>query len=160
MGLRFGPLRADLMSAYSLGKFNCLFDLQLHDARSNLFRLPATSQVDAQRQLPSTGSKPSGSGKGSWRKQKYSKGGRFERYDKSNKPFVGASGSGDHGHGNSSLGHNRKLPPHEQKKNDSWIKAKQKLSPAELQQRIKAGSYINCGEQGHIFEACTKPKPS
>jgi hypothetical protein len=63
MGLRFGPLRADLMSACSLGKFNSLPDLQLHAARSNLCRLPATSRVDAQRQLPPPGSKPSGSGK-------------------------------------------------------------------------------------------------
>ncbi len=52
MGLRFGPLRADLMSAYSLGIFNSLSDLQLHAARSNLCRLPATSRVDLQRQLP------------------------------------------------------------------------------------------------------------
>jgi hypothetical protein len=51
------------------------------------------------------------------------------------------------------------LPPHEQKKKDSWIKGKQKLSPAEFQQIIKIGSCINCGEQGYIFEACTKPKP-
>jgi hypothetical protein len=114
--------------------------------------------VDAQRQLPSTGLKPSGSGKRSWKTQKYSdEGGRF---GKSNKPFVVGSGSEGHGHGNSSLRHKRKLPPHEQKKKESWIKAKKKLSPTEFQQRIKTGSCINCGEQGHIFEACTEPKPS
>ncbi len=156
MGLRSGPLRADLMSAYSLGKFNSLSDLQMYAARSTLCRLPATSRVDAHRQLPSAGSKPSGSGKSSWKKEKYTEGGRF---DKSNKPSIGASGSEGHGHGNSSLGHKRKLPPRDQKKKDSWIKAKQKMSPAEFQQRIKTGSCINCGEQGHIFEACTKPKP-
>jgi hypothetical protein len=94
------------------------------------------------------------------KKQKYSEGGRFERYDNYNKPSLGACGSEVHAHGNSSLGHKRKLPPHEQKKKDSWIKAKYKLSQAEFQQRIKTGSCINCGEQGHIFEACTKPKPS
>ena len=101
------------MSAYSLGRFNSLSDLQLHAARSNLCRLPTTSRVDAQRQLQSTGSKPSGFGKRCWKKQKYSEGGRF---DKSNKPSVGASGSEGHGHGNSLLGHKQKLPPHEQKK--------------------------------------------
>ena len=68
--------------------------------------------MDAQRQLPSTGSKHAGFGKISWKKQKYSEGGRS---DKSNKPYIGA-GSEGHGHGNSSLGHRRKLPPHEQKK--------------------------------------------
>jgi hypothetical protein len=59
-----------------------------------------------------------------WKRQyKYSKGGRSQRFDKSNKPFVGASGSEGHGHGNSSLGHTRKLPPNEQKKKNSWIEA-------------------------------------
>jgi hypothetical protein len=158
MGLHSSPLRTDLMSAYSLGKFNSLSDLQLHAARSNLCRLPATSRVDAQRQLPPPGSKPYGSGKSIWKKQKYSEGGRSERFDKK-KRSVGASGSEGYGHGNSSHGQKRKLPPHEQKKKDSWIKAKQKLSQAEFQQRIKTGSCINCGEHGHIFEACTKPKP-
>jgi hypothetical protein len=42
----------------------------------------------------------------------------------------------------------------------SWTKAKQKLSPADFKQRLKPGSCMNFGEQGHIFEACTKPKPS
>ncbi len=85
--------------------------------------------MDPQRQQPPTGSKPSSSGKDKWKKQKHSEGGRSERYDKSNKPSVGASGSEGHVHGNSSLRHTRKLPPHEQKKKGSWIKAKQKLSP-------------------------------
>ena len=101
MGCRSGSLRADLMLAYSLGKFNSLPDLQLHAARSNVCRLPATFRVDARRQLPSTGSKPSGYGKSSWKKQTYSEGGRF---DKSNKPSIGAFGSDDYGHVNSSQG--------------------------------------------------------
>ncbi len=113
MGLRFGPLRADLMSAYSLGNFNFLSDLQLHAARINLCSLPITSRVDSQRQLPPPGSKPSGSGRSSWKKQKYSQGGRPARFDKSNTPFVGASGSEGYGHDNSSQGQKRKMPPHE-----------------------------------------------
>ena len=97
------------MPAYSLGKFNSLSDLQLHAARSYLCRLPTTSRVDAQRQLPPPGSKSSGSGKSSWKKQKYSKGGRSERFDKPNKPFVGASSSEGYGDGNSS--HGQKTSP-------------------------------------------------
>jgi len=50
MGFRSGPLRADLMSAYFLGKFNYLSELPLHVARRNLCRLPATSRGDTQRQ--------------------------------------------------------------------------------------------------------------
>jgi len=72
----------------------------------------------------------------------------------------GASGIGTSGHNVSTHGQKWKLPPHEQKKKDSRIKAKQKLSPAEIQKRLKNGSCKNCGEQGHMFEACTKPKHS
>ena len=57
MGFRSGPLRADLMSAYSLGKCNSLSDLQLHAARSNLCRLPSTSRNDLRRQLQRPGPK-------------------------------------------------------------------------------------------------------
>jgi hypothetical protein len=58
MGLRSGPLRADLMLSYSLGKFKCLSVLQLHAARSNLCRLRTTSRVDTQRQLQPKVPKP------------------------------------------------------------------------------------------------------
>ncbi len=51
MGLRSGPLRADLMSAYSFGKCSSLSELQLHAAISNWCRLPSPSQMDSQRQL-------------------------------------------------------------------------------------------------------------
>ena len=94
------------------------------------------------------------------RQNNNSEGGRSHYVEKSNRSSGGASDRGSHGHGNSSLRQKRKLPPHDQKKRDSWINAKQKLSPAEFQQRIKTGSCISCGEQGHIFEAYTKPKPS
>ena len=125
--------------------------------------------MDSHRHLQSAGSTTSSSSKVSWKRQKHLEGGRSHHHlDKFNRPYgvafggasVGVVGSDGHGHGNSSLGQKRKLPPREQKKNDSWIKAKQKLSPTEFQQRIKTGSCINGGEQGHIFEACTKPKPS
>jgi hypothetical protein len=48
MGLRSKPLRADLMSAYSLGKFNCSSELQLHAARRILCRLTTTFLMDSQ----------------------------------------------------------------------------------------------------------------
>ena len=135
------------MSAYSLEKFNSVSELQLHAARSYLCRLPATSRVDSQRQLQPTGSEASCSSKGSLKRpNKHSEGGR-PCFDKPNRPFVAASGSEGHGHGNSSLGQKRKLPPHEQnQKGFLDIKAKQTLSQAEFHQRIKYGSCINCSE--------------
>ena len=82
VGLRSGPLRADLMSAYSLGKFNSLLELQLHVARSNLCRVPITSRVDSPRQLQPTGFKASGSSKGNWKRQnKHLDGRRSENFD-------------------------------------------------------------------------------
>jgi len=63
MGLRSGPLRVDLMSAYFLGKLNYLLELQLHAAKSNLCWLPTISRVDSQRQIQPMGSKTSGSSK-------------------------------------------------------------------------------------------------
>ena len=89
--------------------------------------------MDPQRQLYSAVPKTSGSSESNWKKQKHLEGGSPHHFDKSNRPSVGASGSEGHGHGNSSLGQKRKLPPNEQKKKDSWIKAKQKLSPTEFQ---------------------------
>ena len=44
LGLRSGPLRADLMFAYGLGKFRSLSELQLHASRSTLSRLPTGTQ--------------------------------------------------------------------------------------------------------------------
>jgi len=126
-----------------------------------LCRLPATSFGDTQRELQSTCPKTSGPSKISWKRHiKYSEGGRSQSFDKSNRPSGGAFGSGGHVHGNFSLEQKRKLPPREQKKKDSWIKPKQELSSAEFQQIIKTSSCINYGEQCHIFDACTKPKPS
>jgi hypothetical protein len=108
------------MPTYSLGKFNCLSELQLHVARNNLWRVPATFRRGKQLQLQPTGLKTFGPSKSSWKEQKkHSEGGRSQSFDKSNRPFVGTFGSGGHGHGNSSLGKKRKVPPHEQKKKDS-----------------------------------------
>ena len=148
MVLRSRPLRADIMSPYSIGKLFFLLELKLHVARSNLCRLPATSRGDTQRQAHrSTGQKTFGSSKSSWKGQnKRSEGGQFQSFDKSNRSTEGAFGCGGHEHGNSSLGQKRKLCLHEQKKMNSWIKAKQKLSPAEFQQWLKTSSCINRGE--------------
>ena len=90
------------MSAYSLGKLNCLSEIQFHGARSNLSRLPTTFSVDSQRQLQPTGPKTSGYSKGSWKKQnKHSEGGRSHSYDKPNRPFGDAFGGEGHGHDSS-----------------------------------------------------------
>jgi hypothetical protein len=161
LGLRSGPLRADLMSAYGLGKFKSLSELQLHASRSTLSRLPTVTQkAEAHK---STTFHPRGAAprKGTWRGPNKPLGSPNPlSLGASAGASGGASGSGTSGHSLSQHGQKRKLPPHEQKKKDSWLKAKQKLSSAEFQQRLKTGSCINCGEQGHIFEACTKPKPS
>jgi hypothetical protein len=66
MGLRFGPLRIDLMSAYSSENFKWLSKIKLHYSRSNLCRLPAASRGDTKRQAQQpTGPKTFGSRKSS-----------------------------------------------------------------------------------------------
>jgi hypothetical protein len=53
LGLRSGPLRADMMFAYGLEKFNSLSELKLNTSRSSLSRLPSgTQKLDAEK--PST----------------------------------------------------------------------------------------------------------
>jgi hypothetical protein len=52
LGLRSGPLRADLMSAYGLRKFISLFELQLHASRSCLSKFPSgTQKTDVQKPM-------------------------------------------------------------------------------------------------------------
>ena len=67
LGLRSGPLRADLMSAYGLGKFKSLSELQLHASRSTLSRLPTGTQK------PET-QKPMAYSKGALSRKKYIEG--------------------------------------------------------------------------------------
>ena len=105
MGLRSRPLRAYLMSTYSLGQFNYLSELQFHVVRRSLCRLPATSRGNTQRQVRQpTCPKTSSSSKRSWKGQnKHTEDGRSQCIDKYNRTSSGSSGSGSHGHGNSSL---------------------------------------------------------
>jgi hypothetical protein len=104
VGLCSGPLRADFMSAYSLGKLNCLSELQSHNARSNVCLLPTTSRVGTQRQLQPTGPTISSSSKGSWKRQNtHSRDGRSQSFDKSSTPSGGVFRSESHGHGTSKL---------------------------------------------------------
>ena len=42
---------------------------------------------------------------------------------------------------------------------DSWNKAKKQLSTDEINRRRNTGACINCGEVGHVFNVCSKPKP-
>jgi hypothetical protein len=159
LGLRSGQLRAELMSGYGLNKFKSLSELQLHAARSNLVRLPPIQRTESP-QRPALGGKSEGARKHFSKNSSRPQNKPVKPYSSDTGPSRGASGSGGSTLGNSAQGQKRKLAPHEQKKKDSWLKAKAKLSSAEFQQRLKTGSCINCGEQGHIFDACTKPKPS
>jgi hypothetical protein len=42
---------------------------------------------------------------------------------------------------------------------DSWNKAKAKLAEDEFKKRRRTNACINCGEVGHKFSNCPKPKP-
>ena len=42
---------------------------------------------------------------------------------------------------------------------DSWNKAKKRLEPDEISRRRNTCACMNCGEVGHVFKDCPKPKP-
>ena len=42
---------------------------------------------------------------------------------------------------------------------ESWNRAKKRLSTNEYNKRRKTNACINCGEVGHKFSECPKPKP-
>ena len=42
---------------------------------------------------------------------------------------------------------------------DSWNKDKRRLTTDEINKRRNTGACMNCGEVGHMFDDCSKPKP-
>ena len=42
---------------------------------------------------------------------------------------------------------------------ESWNKAKKRLSTDEINRRRDTSACRNCGEVGHVFNDCPKPKP-
>jgi len=42
---------------------------------------------------------------------------------------------------------------------DSWNKAKKQLTTDEINRRRNTSACLNCGEVGHMFKNCPKPKP-
>ena len=42
---------------------------------------------------------------------------------------------------------------------EPWTTAKSKLAEEEYNKRRKTNACVNCGEVGHKFSECTKPKP-
>jgi len=117
-GLRNGPLRADLMSAYGLGKLKSLSELQLHASRSTL-SIPPTGTQKPEAQKPMTYSKGALSKKSTWRGLHKSLGSPNLL---SASAHGGASGSGTSSHGLLAHGQKRKLPLHEQKKNTHGLR--------------------------------------
>ena len=109
------------MSAYGMGKFKSLSELELHASRSSLSRLPSRTQKhDAQKHMTYVSPKAALSRKNTWI-------GMHKPLGSPNPLSVsahggthdGASGDGTSSHGLSAHGQKRKLPPHEQKKQDS-----------------------------------------
>jgi hypothetical protein len=47
----------------------------------------------------------------------------------------------------------------ESKNYDSWNKTKDKLTADEYKKRRRTNACIKCGEFGHTFSDCPKPKP-
>ena len=119
MGLRCGPLRANLVFACGLGKFKLIFELELiHASRSSLSRLPSgTHKPNAQKPSTYISPKVALSRKNTWRGLTYPLASHNPQLGSAHGGVHGgASGSGIYGHGVSTHGQKRKLTPHEQNK--------------------------------------------
>ncbi len=55
--------------------------------------------------------------------------------------------------------HSKRKRSDNNKNYDSWNKAKKRLTPDENNRRRSTGACMNCGEVGHVFKGCPKPKP-
>jgi hypothetical protein len=54
--------------------------------------------------------------------------------------------------------HSKRERSDNNKNYDSWNKAKKRLTLDEINRRRNTDACMNCGEVGHIFKDCPKPK--
>jgi hypothetical protein len=179
-GLKNGSLRADLMSNWQTGKYATLMALQTDAAKNSLWRsstvitprtsprfggsgshqnkgkAPMTQPTSKRPQFSNSGQKNSGSHGsfgGSGQKGASSSKGPWGQSKDEKADFKGSSKS-------VSFNNNLKREKSDTERNfESWNRAKKRLSTNEYNKRRKTNACINCGEVGHKFSECPKPKP-
>jgi hypothetical protein len=165
-GLKNGALRADLMTNWQSGKYLSIIALQNDAAKNSLWR--STSSLTMSTNNSNSGERK-GKGAAFPNNFKKSNGSNGSFSSNNNKGFSvtkkwskskdGASGSkGFTKSAGIDKGSKRKVSFTE-KPYEAWNKAKSKLTEEEYNKRRRTNACINCGEVGHKFSDCPKPKP-
>jgi hypothetical protein len=172
-GLKVGALRADLMTNWQAGKYDSLISLQNDAAKNSLWRstgvnsprtgLLARTQNKGKAPMTTSTFKHPNSGN-----NQNSRGSSGSFGGNANKGASSSRGPWGHlkdakadfkGQSKSAKQVKRERDIADPKGYDSWNKAKAKLTEAEFSKRRRTNACINCGEVGHKFSACPKPKP-
>jgi hypothetical protein len=156
-GLKNGALRADLMTNWQMGKYLSLISLQNDAAKNSLWRAssslasgsntPSNSNTDRQQPKQPTKQWPKSSKNDS------------KQWSKTSKWSPKGNASTEWSKGKSADSKKRKVAFEKDKPFESWNKAKDKLTEEEYNKRRRTKACINCGEVGHKFSDCPKPKP-
>jgi hypothetical protein len=175
-GLKVGALRADLMTNWQAGKYDSLISLQNDAAKNSLWRSARVntprSGTLANTQNKGKGPMPTPSFKHQYGSNNQNNRGSFGNFG-GNGSKGASSSKGYWGHlkdaktgfkGSAKSPTSGKQVKRERstsdlKDYDSWNRAKAKLTADEYNKRRRINACINCGEVGHKFSACPKPKP-
>ncbi len=152
-GLKNGALRVDLMTHWQMGKYLNIIALQNDAAKNSLWH--ASSSLASGSSTPSnfyTDRQPKPTTK-QWPKSSKNDSKQWSKATKWSSKG-GASGGASGGDPKK-----RKVAFEKDKSFDSWSKAKGKLTDDEYNKRRRTYACINCGEVGHKFSDCPKPKP-
>ena len=155
------------MSNWNSNKYLGLIDLQNDAAKDSLWRSTAslslrattksTGQTSTDRSSFTTKTFSNGNGNGNSSKKKSK--GQWKGRNGNGGGKNGTGGSASASDGKSNGKRKVTFSNFSTKENDSWKKARAKLTTEEYYKRRKTKSCINCGEQDHLFADCTKPKP-
>ena len=175
-GLKNGSVRADLMFNWQTGKYATLMELQNDAAKNSLWRsstiiTPRVSGSNAHHgkgKAPMTvpmSKRPQTNGFGQNAFGSHSSFGASTSKGVSNTMKAGGhfkNAKADFKESAKSVTFNKqaKRERNDNGKNyDSWNKAKKRLTTDEFNRRRNTGACMNCGEVGHVFKDCPKPKP-
>ena len=165
-GLKNGSLRADLMTNWQTGKYLSTISMQNDASKNSLWRSTSSLGTNGSSTTDKKGKglaftpsfKKTSSNSGSF-SDSGSKG--FSNSKKWSKSRDGSSNSKgfakSSGHDKGSSG--KRKVSFTEKPFESWNKAKSKLTEEEYNKRRRTNACINCGDVGHKFSDCPKPKP-
>ncbi len=143
------------MTNWQCGKYNSIIALQDDAAKNSLWRAPSSASGAStptnsftDRQAKTTATKH-------WPKSNKNDTKQWSKAPK----WSSKGGASADSKGKSFDSKKRKVALEKDKPFESWNKAKDKLTEEEYNKRRRTKACINCGEVGHKFSDCSKPKP-